>query len=392
VRCTLPATARVDRQAHCRVRALCGTALGRIVSGSYDGAVRALAKDGAELSAAHAHAGGVTALAAMAAPGGAAHVLSGGKDCGACVWREDGDSVAAVLRLEGHTDAVEAVAARGQNCATAGWDNAIRVWPWARLAADLEAGDSAGAAKRQRTERGAAAGAAACPSTAACSAVLEGHTAAVSGLAWAADASLFSCSWDHSLRRWDALRGQLAGTVATGKALLCVVAAGGDAGSGAAPGVVASGGADGVLRVWDSRASRQEALVRAPLVTSCSKWHQRWLCMLCCGSACACSRACKPFTSSIPFGRAGSQGVPIAVCRVGGACVAARVGAHRRRRVARRRAAHVGPARAAAARDAARAGRETARGRVARRQHARRWRLRARGARLPGARTWRSCA
>jgi hypothetical protein len=44
--------------------------------------------------------------------------------------------------------------------------------------------------------------------------------------------------------------------MATGKALLCLAVV------GAAGSVVACGGVDGVLRIWDSRASRSEALVR----------------------------------------------------------------------------------------------------------------------------------
>jgi ribosome biogenesis protein YTM1 len=89
-----------------------------------------------------------------------------------------------------------------------------------------------------------------------CSAALQGHSNAVSGLAWAAGGTLYSSSWDHSLKKWDVSQGEQEDTMATGKALLCLAVV------GAAGSVVACGGVDGVLRIWDSRASRSEALVR----------------------------------------------------------------------------------------------------------------------------------
>ena len=162
-------------------------------------------------------------------------------------------------RLEGHTDALECVAAHGASCATAGWDNTVRVWSWeGHLHDAIDSGE--GDAKRARTGAGASAPATAHAVTEP-AAALEGHTQAVSGLAFAQDGSLFSCSWDHSIRRWDVARGQLADSMATGKALLCVAAAPADA-PAAGAGVAATGGADGTLRIWDSRAPQQETLVR----------------------------------------------------------------------------------------------------------------------------------
>jgi ribosome biogenesis protein len=92
-----------------------------------------------------------------------------------------------------------------------------------------------------------------------CSAVLQGHSNAVSGLAWATGGKLYSSSWDHSLKKWDISRGNHEDTMATGKVLLCVAVV------GASGTVVASGSADGALRIWDSRTSSSEALVRTLL-------------------------------------------------------------------------------------------------------------------------------
>ena len=136
---------------------------------------------------------------------------------------------------------------------TAGWDNALRVWPWRRLL--QEADESAAPSKKARTSGGPR-GAADVAVAHECSAVLTGHSQAVSGVAWAGDGAVVSSSWDHSLKKWDIFRGQMVDTMATGKALLCV------ASSGAPGGAVAAGGADGTLRIWDARSAKGDALVR----------------------------------------------------------------------------------------------------------------------------------
>ena len=180
-------------------------------------------------------------------------------------------------RLDGHEDAIDCVAAHGDACATGGWDAAVRVWRWRRLLEDAEAEPGTEPGKRAR---GAAAGAASCPVATEAAAVLTGHTAAVSGVAWAAPERLVSSSWDHGLRRWDVARAQHTDAMATGKALLCVAVL------GQGGGVVAAGGADGVLRIWDSREHNSETLVRS-FVWETPRGHARRRCVR--RAACWCA-------------------------------------------------------------------------------------------------------
>jgi len=85
---------------------------------------------------------------------------------------------------------------------------------------------------------------------------LEGHVHCVSALCWAGGSGglLASGGWDHSVRLWDVLAGRSVSTYNGSKAVYAVAAA--PSGSG---GILAFGGADNCIRVWDARA-RGEAL------------------------------------------------------------------------------------------------------------------------------------
>ena len=155
---------------------------------------------------------------------------------------------------------VQSVAARQSVCATGGWDNAICLWRWHDALASADGADGPSGAKQARLQNGSAR-AHSVPAAMQCAAQLTGHRQAVAGLAYASDAHLLSASWDHTLRRWDTHTGQAIETMATGKAQLCIAVPPADTG-GESHGVVASGGADGVLRLWDTRAAGQEQLVR----------------------------------------------------------------------------------------------------------------------------------
>jgi ribosome biogenesis protein YTM1 len=85
---------------------------------------------------------------------------------------------------------------------------------------------------------------------------LEGHTHCVSALCWAGGSGslLASGGWDHSVRLWDVAAGRAVATYSGSKAVYAVAAA--PTGSGS---VLVFGGADNCVRVWDARA-RGEAL------------------------------------------------------------------------------------------------------------------------------------
>ncbi|CAI5983920.1 unnamed protein product [Closterium sp. NIES-65] len=173
--------------------------------------------------------------------------------------------------------------------ASGGWDSTIKLWTLPRLGANTgrqggggggggggdgsaggdgsggmgedaggegeeeggEAGGAEGAGqarKRMRTAAGAAEaeGVELTPDLA-----LEAHTQCVAGVAWPAQgSSLFSVSWDHSLRAWDVEAASAVSVRTSAHPLLAVAAGGGGMAS-----LVAVGGAHPTILLWDMRAA-----------------------------------------------------------------------------------------------------------------------------------------
>lgn len=65
---------------------------------------------------------------------------------------------------------------------------------------------------------------------------------------------MFTGSWDHSVRKWDAETLVNTATWNSNKAIYCIAAA------AASPSLVAFGGADSAWRLWDSRQDRKQEL------------------------------------------------------------------------------------------------------------------------------------
>jgi ribosome biogenesis protein YTM1 len=82
----------------------------------------------------------------------------------------------------------------------------------------------------------------------------------VSALCWAGGSGgnlLASGGWDHSVRLWDVAAGRAVATYNGSKAVFAVAAA-----SGGGRGAIAFGGAEGALRVWDARARGEAVSVK----------------------------------------------------------------------------------------------------------------------------------
>ncbi|CAI5951808.1 unnamed protein product [Closterium sp. NIES-64] len=247
------------------------------------------------IQVAAAHSDVVTHIAAL--PAGSAFV-SASKDRTLRLWQLAGESTEApsappslrawvVAVMRGHTAAVQcaAVNARTNKLASGGWDSTIKLWTLPRLGANTgrqggggggdgsaggdgsggmgedaggegeeeggEAGGAEGAGqarKRVRTAAGAveAEGVELTPDLA-----LEAHTQCVAGVAWPAQgSSLFSVSWDHSLRAWDVEAASAVSVRTSAHPLLAVAAGGGGMAS-----LVAVGGAHPTILLWDMRAA-----------------------------------------------------------------------------------------------------------------------------------------
>ena len=245
---------------------------GCVASGAYDGVVRLWS--GGECSSSYAaHKGAVKAAVAVEAPGDRL-LLTAGADAATRVWRGLGPQQRpeALAVLVGHADSVECAAASpdGQLVASGGWDGKLLLWRCgAALVAAAEGSDggsdeegggaeqAAGgrAAARKRRRGAGGAGIAAGSHEEAPRAELVGHGQCVAGVAWPALGALASASWDHSVRLWDVETGTNTDTLNHNKAVHAVAAA--PSGSG---GLVAFGGAERAVRLWDPRARSSEVL------------------------------------------------------------------------------------------------------------------------------------
>jgi ribosome biogenesis protein YTM1 len=101
---------------------------------------------------------------------------------------------------------------------------------------------------------------------------LVGHTQCVSSVVWPEHDVIYSSSWDHSVRRWDVETGKDSLNLFCGKALNTV-----DVG-GESSALIAAGGSDPILRVWDPRKPGTSAPVfqfssHSSWISAC-KWHK----------------------------------------------------------------------------------------------------------------------
>lgn len=102
---------------------------------------------------------------------------------------------------------------------------------------------------------------------------LEGHLHCVSSTSWPVEQPLYSGGWDHSVRRWDVETGINTDTYNGSKVVQSLACCP----SGLLPNVMAFGGADRALRIWDSRSREGEAIKVEAYVShanwiSCVRW------------------------------------------------------------------------------------------------------------------------
>ncbi|MQL73330.1 hypothetical protein Taro_005671 [Colocasia esculenta] len=275
-----------------------------ILTGCYDSFARVW-KDGTSCThVLEGHSGAVTSVSFInrkeAQRDGTLYVGTASKDRTLRLWKFDTvepvknmEKVRAFKVLNGHTAAVQSITSEpsGDMVCSGSWDCTMKLW--ALNDADAE-GDQVSVKKRKansdasldeesQLEGGAIS-------------TFNGHTQCVSSVVWAERQTIYSASWDHSVRRWDVSTGENSwnmrkswGTTfmkkfrrdipsfemwkVCGKALNCL-----DVG-GEGFALIAAGGSDPVLRIWDPRRPGSLAPVyqfssHSSWITSC-KWHRR---------------------------------------------------------------------------------------------------------------------
>eukprot|EP00854_Cymbomonas_tetramitiformis_P004895 gene4895-5977_t len=186
-------------------------------------------------------------------------VVTAGKDSTAKLWEFDSDqnSCKLLASFTGHTDSIEAIAVAGDGelMGTASWDSTVRLWKL-----NVDDSETVPTEKKQRTTGGASD--ANVTTTSSAEAILEGHTGCVSALSWHSAEEIFSASWDRSVRKWDANKATAVQVFSVPKAIHCMSV-------GAQGALVALGGAERSVRLWDPRLS---ASTTTTTLTSHTAW------------------------------------------------------------------------------------------------------------------------
>jgi ribosome biogenesis protein YTM1 len=180
----------------------------------------------------------------------------------------DGKTVRPYKLLKGHTSSVQTVSAspRGNLICSGSWDCSIKIW---EILGEMDIESNAGSVKKRKLEDSTEQ----IISQIEASRTLEGHTECVSSVVWFEKNTIYSASWDHSVRSWDVETGINSLTVGCGKALHCLSIGG----EGSA--LIAAAGADSVLRIWDPRMPGTFTPIlqlssHKSWITAC-KWHPK---------------------------------------------------------------------------------------------------------------------
>ncbi|XP_068303711.1 ribosome biogenesis protein WDR12 homolog [Pyrus communis] len=257
------------------VSAVDGSSPRFFLTGCYDGLGRVWKAPGACTHILEGHSGPVTSVSIINPKGGeSVTVAAASKDRTLRLWKFNAEEtrknplrIRAFKILHGHTAAVQSVAAQtsGNMVCSGSWDSTINLWQTNEPDAE---GDTVSTKKRKKIgqEKELQLEGEAVSS-------LVGHTQCVSSVKWPEPKTIYSASWDHSIKEWNVERGTATSTIYHDKVLNCI-----DIG-GEGSALIAAGGSDPIVRVWDPRKPGTSASIKTfsshtSWVTAC-KWHDK---------------------------------------------------------------------------------------------------------------------
>lgn len=257
------------------VSAVDGSNPGFIITGCYDNLGRVWKAGGVCTHILEGHCGAVSSVNIIKSDG-LKHVTvaTASKDQTLRLWKFDAEElvnhpkkIRSFKILRGHKASVHSIAAEtsGNMVCSGSWDCTISLW---RANDSDAAGNQVSIKKRKgnnQVEEPQLEGEAI--------STLVGHTQCVSSVVWPQQETIYSASWDHSVRTWDVEMGKDLSDIFCGKALNCI-----DIG-GEGSALIAAGGSDPILRIWDPRKPGTSAPVfqfssHDSWISAC-KWHNK---------------------------------------------------------------------------------------------------------------------
>ncbi|PIM98613.1 Microtubule binding protein YTM1 (contains WD40 repeats) [Handroanthus impetiginosus] len=256
------------------VSAVDGSNDGYILTGCYDGFGRIWRAAGTCTHVLDGHSGPVTTVCVLKTTGDSTDqiVATASKDRTLRLWKfgiekslDQPKKIGAFKILRGHTAAVQSIAAEpsGDMVCSGSWDCAINLW-----STNVSETDSGLVSLKKRKKDGEDEEP---QSEGEAVTTLVGHTQCVSSVVWPQHRTIYSASWDHSIRRWDVETGKDSLNLFCGKVINCL-----DIG-GESSALIAAGGSDPILRIWDPRKPGTLSPVfqfssHNSWISSC-KWH-----------------------------------------------------------------------------------------------------------------------
>uniref|UniRef100_A0A7N0T8E5 Ribosome biogenesis protein WDR12 homolog n=1 Tax=Kalanchoe fedtschenkoi TaxID=63787 RepID=A0A7N0T8E5_KALFE len=245
-----------------------------ILTGCYDGFGR-LWNAGRCSHVLEGHSDALTSVSIVNQKGeGIITVATGSKDRTLRLWKidtekdEDQDTrIRASKILRGHRGSVQSIAAKpsGDMVCSGSWDCTISIW---ETNESESASDAVSVKKRKVSSEDDEAQLEGEAAT-----TLVGHTQCVSSVVWKHPETIYSASWDHSVRSWDVETGKDTWDMFCGKVLNCI-----DVG-GESHALIAAGGSDPILKIWDPRKPGTSAPIytfssHSSWISAC-KWHSK---------------------------------------------------------------------------------------------------------------------
>ncbi|KMZ65037.1 Ribosome biogenesis protein Ytm1 [Zostera marina] len=250
-----------------------------IASGCYDGYAR-LWKEGYQCShVLEGHSGAISSICIIkendSRNSNNLHIVTASKDRDLKLWQINADStidhltkVRSLKTFHGHTGSVQCVSGvpSGDMVCSGSWDSSIKLWN----VGDETEDDLVIKKRKVHTIGGGLNEESHLEGTSI--STLKGHTECVSAVVWTERETIYSASFDHSVKRWDVQTGKHTWNLASGKLLRCI-----DVG-GESSALVAAGGADSIIRVWDPRKPDTltptfKFMSHSSWISAC-KWHK----------------------------------------------------------------------------------------------------------------------